>query len=416
MKKQTKKIGQPEINIGLIGHVDHGKTTLTQALSGKWTDTHSEEIKRGITIRLGYADAIFYKCPKCDEPECYGVSKKCKKCNSECEPLRKVSFVDAPGHETLMATMLSGAAIMDGALLLIAANEPCPQPQTKEHLMALDIIGVKDIIIVQNKIDLVSEEEAIKNHQQIKEFVKGTIAENAPIIPISAQHSINIDSLVQTIEEVIKTPKRDITKPPMMFVARSFDINRPGSNIDILVGGVLGGALKQGILKIGDKIEIKPGRKVEREGKTTWETLSTEIESLKTGSESVKEVGPGGSIGILTKLDPSLVKADNLTGNIVGIHGKLPDIWYEFTLEPHLLKRVIGSKDELNIDPIKKLEPLMLNVNSAVTLGVVIELKKNKVHVKLKIPVCAQLTDRVTISRRFGSYWRLIGWASICEK
>ncbi|MCK5261591.1 MAG: GTP-binding protein, partial [Thermoplasmatales archaeon] len=147
----------PEVNIGMIGHVDHGKTTLTQRLTGKWTDEHSEELKRGISIRLGYADAAFYKCPNCDEPQCYTTNKTCPHCNSPCELLRVVSFVDAPGHETLMATMLSGAAIMDGAVLVIAANEQCPQPQTREHLTALEIAGTKNIVIVQNKIDLVSE-------------------------------------------------------------------------------------------------------------------------------------------------------------------------------------------------------------------------------------------------------------------
>ena len=111
---------QSDVNIGLVGHVDHGKTTLTKA------DTHSEETKRGISIRLGYADIEFRKCPECDEPECYTTSEKCEHCGSETELIRKVSFVDAPGHETLMATMLSGAAIMDGAVLVIAANESCP--------------------------------------------------------------------------------------------------------------------------------------------------------------------------------------------------------------------------------------------------------------------------------------------------
>ncbi|MCQ2071013.1 MAG: GTP-binding protein, partial [archaeon] len=133
---------QPEINIGMIGHVDHGKTTLTKALSGEWTDRHSEEIKRGISIRLGYADVAFYKCPVCQGSEAFCTKKECPKCGAETEFLRAVSFVDAPGHETLMATMLSGAALMDGALLLVAANERCPQPQTKEHLMALSIIGI----------------------------------------------------------------------------------------------------------------------------------------------------------------------------------------------------------------------------------------------------------------------------------
>ena len=116
----------PEVSIGLVGHVDHGKTSLTEALTGKWTDTHSEEIKRGITIRLGYAEATFYRCPKCKGHEQYSVTPKCQKCFSDCSPIRTVSFVDAPGHETLMATVLSGAALMDGALLLISAIEQYP--------------------------------------------------------------------------------------------------------------------------------------------------------------------------------------------------------------------------------------------------------------------------------------------------
>src|SRR5256712_795046 len=151
--------GQPEVNIGVVGHVDHGKSTLTERLTGERTDRHSEEIKRGISIRLGYADMAIYKCRKCDEPTCYSNQELCKIHNVKGELQRIVSFVDSPGHETLMATMLSGAAIMDGALLVIAANEDCPQPQTKEHLMALGIIGVDKIVIVQNKIDIVDPKQ-----------------------------------------------------------------------------------------------------------------------------------------------------------------------------------------------------------------------------------------------------------------
>jgi len=176
---------QPEVNIGLVGHVDHGKTTLVQALSGSWTDQHSEEMKRGISIRLGYADATFRHCEGLDEPECYTVTEECPD-GSESEPLRTVSFVDAPGHETLMATMLSGASLMDGAVLVVSANEPVPQPQTEEHLMALDIIGIDNIVIAQNKVDLVDADTARNNYEQIKEFVAGTVAEDAPIVPVSA--------------------------------------------------------------------------------------------------------------------------------------------------------------------------------------------------------------------------------------
>ena len=143
---------QPEVNIGLVGHVDHGKTTLTQALSGVWTDTHSEERKRGISIKLGYADTAFYKT---NDGAHYPLGRHPEGSKDVEEDLeRVVSFVDAPGHETLMAIMITGASLMDGALLMVAANEACPQPQTREHLMALEIAGIENIVVVQNKICL----------------------------------------------------------------------------------------------------------------------------------------------------------------------------------------------------------------------------------------------------------------------
>jgi translation initiation factor 2 subunit 3 len=401
---------QPVINIGLVGHVDHGKTTLTEQLSGKWTDTHSEEMKRGITIRLGYADSWFYRCGKCGS---LGVKASCKKCGSPAEPIRKVSFVDAPGHESLMATMLAGATIMDGALLLIAANETCPQPQTREHLMALEIIGIKNIVIVQNKIDLVKEEEALKNYQQIKAFLKGTAYENAPIIPIAAKHGVNMDMLIQAIEETVPTPKRDPSKTPLMFIARSFDINRPGTDPAKIVGGVLGGALSQGQLKVGDEIEIRPGHEIERQGRKVWVEIKTKVIGLKTGGESVDSLVPGGSIGVLTSLDPSVVKSDTLTGNIAGYPGKLPPVHYNFTLDLHLLERVVGSKEDIVVEPVKMSEILMLNVNSAATIGVVSKLGKGQLTCGLKIPVCADIGARVTISRRIGARFRLIGYGII---
>src|SRR3989344_5145871 len=214
--ESSESCDQPEINIGMVGHVDHGKTTLVQTLSGKWTDTHSEEVKRGITIRLGYADVSFYKCDKCQGIDAYGTTPECKHCKGHAKLLRKISLVDAPGHESLMATMLCGANIMDGALLLVSATESCPQPQTREHLQALDIMGIQNVIVIQNKIDLVKEEEAKKNYDEIKAFLKGTKFESVPIIPMSAVHGINVDVLVQTIEEKFKTPARDLSAKTLM--------------------------------------------------------------------------------------------------------------------------------------------------------------------------------------------------------
>ncbi|MBI3037387.1 translation initiation factor IF-2 subunit gamma [Candidatus Woesearchaeota archaeon] len=399
----------------MVGHVDHGKTTLVEAITGRWADTHSEEIKRGITIRLGYADAEFRKCPKCPKPTCYTTKDICGNsgCGEKTVLARKVSFVDAPGHESLMATMLSGAAIMDGALLLIAANEACPQPQTREHLVALQIVGIKNIVVVQNKVDLVSEEQALENYRQIKEFVKGTHYESAPIVPISAQRKVNIDVLIDVIIETIHVPQRERDAVPMMLVARSFDVNRPGALPKDLQGGVLGGAVKQGVFRNGQEIEIRPGRKVEKSGKASWLPITTKIVGLRTGGASVAEVSPGGSVGISTTLDPGIVKADALAGTVVGIPGKLPPVWNEFRVEIHLLERVVGARDELVVEPLKVGETLMLNVNSSATVGIVAELKKNMVLLRLKLPVCAEAGSRVTLSRLLGSRWRLIGYGII---
>lgn len=405
--------GQPEINIGMIGHVDHGKTTLTQRLTGKWTDEHSEEIKRGISIKLGYADAAFYKCPNCEEPKCYTNNKKCPTCGGKCEILRIVSFVDAPGHETLMAIMLSGAAIMDGAVLVIAANEPCPQPQTREHLAALDISGIKNIVIVQNKIDLVSEKNAIKNYEQILKFVKGTCAENAPIIPISAHQDVNVDFLIKVMQDHIPTPKRERDKPPFMYVARSFDINKPGAGPKDLAGGVIGGSLTQGILKIGDEIEVCPGRRTEAEGKKQIERITTKVESLFTGGHSVEEASPGGLIAIRTSLDPARTKSDSYTGKIVGKIGQLPPILESFNVTINLLKRVVGTIEEKNVEPIKTNEPLMLTIGTATTVGIVSEFRGENITVKLKLPVCANQGQRIAISRRIDGRWHLIGYGQI---
>ncbi|NWG11429.1 translation initiation factor IF-2 subunit gamma [Candidatus Bathyarchaeota archaeon] len=410
-EKSKALLRQPEVNIGTIGHVDHGKTTLVQALTGIWASRHSEELKRGITIKLGYADMTIYKCPKCEPPKNYSTQPVCPDCGSKAVFMRAISFVDAPGHEALMATMLSGAAIMDGAILVIAADELCPQPQTREHLTAAEIIGVKNMIIVQNKIDVVDEKRAHESYEEIKNFVKGTIAEDAPIIPISAQRRVNIDFLIQAIEEFIPTPKRDETKPPLMYVVRSFDVNKPGTPIEKLEGGVIGGTILQGKFTVGEEIEIRPGITIEEKG--TYNPLFSEIVSLHIGEKSVDEVRSGGLVGVGTLLDPSFSKADGLTGNIVGKVGLLPPTLSEVTLEAHVLERAVGTKELMKIQEIILGETLLLHVGAAITTGKVTSMKKGTVTIKLARPVCTQTSSRVALSRKITGRWRFIGYGMI---
>ena len=328
------------------------------------------------------------------------------------EPIRKISIVDAPGHESLMATMLAGTTIMDGALLLVAANEKCPQPQTREHLTALEIAGIKNVIVVQNKIDVVPKERAQENYEEIKEFLKGSSYESSPIIPISAKRGVNVDFLLKTIQDFIKTPKRDGKADPEMFIARSFDINKPGSKSESIVGGVLGGVVVRGKLKQGDKVEIRPGRILTKNNQIVAEPLTTNIVSIISGGKTIKEVLPGGSMAVMTDLDPSIVNSDSLGGNVVGLPDKLPPIHYELKLKVTLLERVVGSQEDLTVNPIAKNEVLMLNVNSATTVGFVTNVHKDIVECKLKLPICAQ-KSRVTISRRIGNRFRLIGYGII---
>ena len=397
------------VNIGLFGHVDHGKTTLVEAVTGKWADVHSEEMKRGITIRLGYAETTFYKCKKCEEPNCYCTTNKCPTCFGDTEPIRTISFVDAPGHNALMATVLSGASLIDGALLIISADEECPQPQTAEHLMTLDIVGIKRIVIVQNKIDRVSVEKVKENYKQIKKFVKGTVAENAPIIPISAFQRVNIDALIQTIEKEIPTPERDLEASPRMHIARSFDVNKPGTELKKVSGGVLGGSLIKGVFNIGDKIEIRPGFPAGGE----YMPLKTEITALQKFGKNLKEAGPGGLIGVGTKLDPSLAKSDCLAGNIAGRVDDLPPMWNDLMLEVNLMKSVIGINQNTKVSAISTNEPLMITSGTGRTVGVVTSARENVAEVKLKAPICADKGDKVAIFRQFGGRWRLIGFGVI---
>jgi len=393
---------QAELNIGLLGHVDHGKTSVTKALTGTWTDIHSMEIKRGISIKLGYADAIFKKCKKCKEGEGYTRKDKCSCGNGELEILRKVSFVDAPGHETLMATVIAGSSIIDGALLIIAANEPCPQPQTKEHKMLLEALKMPNIVIVQNKIDLVTPAKAEENYKQIKAFLADSIYKDAPIIPISANYEANIDILIEAIEKHIPTPKRDEGKDPLLYIARSFDVNKPGTDIEKLIGAVIGGSLIQGKLKIGDEIEIRPG--ISKTEKSAPTPINSKIIGLYEGKESFQEVKPGGLVGISTLLDPSITKGDGLVGNVVGFSGKMPPVLNEINLEYSLLNRV----DFDNIG-LRQNEILVINVGTTTTLGFIEKLKKNKMNIKLRHPICANPGAVIAISRKIGQRWRLCG-------
>ncbi|KQJ82513.1 hypothetical protein BRADI_5g09350v3 [Brachypodium distachyon] len=258
------------------------------------------------------------------------------------------------GHDLLMATMLNGAAIMDGALLLIAANESCPQPRTSEHLAAVEIMRLQHLIILQNKIDLIQESAAMNQHEAIQKFIQATSApEGAPVVPISAQLKYNIDVICEYIVKKIPIPERNFTSPPNMIVIRSFDVNKPG-----------------------------------------------------------------GLIGVGTTMDPTLTRADRLVGQVLGEIGSLPDVFVELEINFFLLRRLLGVRTKGTekagkVSKLTKGEILMLNIGSMSTGARAVAVKNDLAKLQLTSPVCTSKGEKVALSRRVEKHWRLIGWGQI---
>jgi translation initiation factor 2 subunit 3 len=388
----------PVLNVGMVGHIDHGKTTLLSALSGKFADTHSEELKRGITIKLGYADVVLKK-----QGEGFGIK--------DGDDFRYLTFVDVPGHEMLMATMLSGAAVIDVAILVVAANEGI-KPQTREHLIALQAKHIDKVVVVQNKIDLVSKEEAVRNYEEIKKFVKGTIAENSEVIPVSALQGVNIDKIYEFLGRV-EIPERDLKSDPVFVIARSFDINKPGTSVDKLHGGVLGGALKRGVLKVGDEIEIRPGILIKEKNQEFYEPVKTRITSIYRGSYDIKEAVPGGSLAIETELDMALTKTDLLSGEVAGKVGGLPDVTDNLKIRAEHFKVVFGVEESTKVEDYKVGEMLMLSVNTSTTVGKIVKISGDELELKLSIPVVGFKGDYIGVARNLKGHWRLIGFGEV---
>ena len=331
---------------------------------------------------------------------------------------RHVSFVDCPGHDILMATMLNGAAVMDAALLIIAGNETCPQPQTSEHLAAIDIMKLKHIIILQNKIDLVQEKQAKEQHGQIQKFIHGTIAADAPIIPISAQLKFNIEVICEYICKNIPLPIRDFTSEPRLIIIRSFDVNRPGCEVEDLKGGVAGGSILKGVLRLGQKIEVRPGIVKTVEEKTICTPLYSRIISLFAENNELQYAVPGGLIGVGTLIDPMLCRSDKLVGQVLGAVNSLPEVYSEIEVSYFLLKRLLGVRMEgdkrgARIQKLTKGETLMVNIGSLSTGGKVTGVKQELAKIVLTNPVCTEVREKIALSRRIDNHWRLIGWGEI---
>ncbi|MDR0317846.1 MAG: elongation factor Tu, partial [Lactococcus lactis] len=245
MAKEVYDRSKPHVNIGTIGHVDHGKTTLSAAISkvlsdkgySKATDFASidaapEERERGITINTAH---IEYETEK-----------------------RHYAHIDAPGHADYVKNMITGAAQMDGAILVVAATDG-PMPQTREHILLSRQVGVKYLIVFLNKADLVDDEELM---ELVEMEVRDLLSEydfpgdDIPVIAGSALGALNgepqwvakVEELMDIVDEYIPTPERDTDKPLLLPVEDVFSITGRGT--------VASGRIERGTVKVGDEVEI----------------------------------------------------------------------------------------------------------------------------------------------------------------
>jgi translation initiation factor 2 subunit 3 len=390
-----------DITIDVVGNFADGKTTLVKAITSESTLRHSEEKKRGITIRLGYAHFLIYKCDSCGAFSRY---KKCEVCKSDSSLYYRVSIIDSPGHKTLMTIMLSGATLVDGAVLVIASNQKCPQPQTQEHIEALRIIGVKNIVVAQTKIDVVGKERAKESYNEIKDFMSKNGYPDAKIIPVFAAQDVTIPQLIQEIGK-FEVPDSSNEERTEIVVVRSFDINRPGADISELKGGVLGGGIKSGLLKINDNISIYPGVYI----KNSWKPLKTKVISMQSEFGPEKSASRGLMVGIETDLDPSLARRDNLSGALIVKSDTTPLFKNRIAIKYEAIQNKFDK-------PLQKNETVLLNVLSSKVLGTVVSSSNNGVVINLGASSLPYFVgERAILSRKLNNVWTVAGSGNIYE-
>lgn len=243
------------VNVGLMGHIDHGKTEVARALSEVVStaglDKHPQAQERGISIDLGFTSFHLNGY--------------------------LVTLVDAPGHAELIRSVVAGANIIDAAILVVAADEG-PKIQTGEHIIILQSFGITKVVVALSKMDLVEKNKLETVKKQIENVLKDTVLEGAPIIPVSAITGAGIEDLENALKGILTPPKRETEGPFKMPIDHSFHIKGAGT--------VMTGTVHRGKVSVGDEIEIMPLKQI------------TKVRSIQSFRESREEAQAGDRVGI----------------------------------------------------------------------------------------------------------------------
>ncbi|ARF09757.1 eukaryotic translation initiation factor 2 gamma subunit [Indivirus ILV1] len=411
---------QPTINIGMIGSVSNGKSSITEKLTGIKTQKYASEKERNITIKLGYANAKIYKCLECDPPDCYQSCQSeiynlnCKFCDQKMILMKHISIVDNPGHSALMATMLNGSSVMDYSILVESAANSEIALQTKEHLIATNLVGLKNKIVCMNKMDLVKKDIGLEKIKKLQNYLQEIeVTKDSLIVPIVANYGINVDVLCQYICEHIPEPSRDIESSLKMIVVRSFNVNKQEINIEDLQGGVIGGTILRGKVMKNSYVTVYPGLVLpnedsDKETKWTYTPITSKVISINSEKNNLEYAIPGGLIGIQLDIDPGLTVKDGLVGNIVTFFGENQaklKVFETIFIEFILLDKTLNTN-----------EIIMINCNSNNTKGKVIKIRKNKMEISLlENPMCLEIGDYITISQMTDKNMSIIGRGKVLD-
>lgn len=382
-------------------------------MTGTVTQKHSKELEKNITMKLGYANAKIWKCDLCGECAFSASNEKyyiCDPCDKDMTLVNHVSFVDCPGHNALMATMLNGTCVLDYTILVESAhNKEIPAPQTVDHLIITKQIGTPNYVTVVNKLDLVNKSTAKEIINNFKNFLEQHSV-TSPIIPISANFEINLDILCKYMAKM-KIPTRDLISKPKMIVIRSFNVNMPGIKVENLKGGVIGGSIVKGILNKNDKIILKPGfYKQNTDSKTrfTCYSLSSQVLSIFSDKTELKSAQPGGLIAVQLSIDPALSVDDNLSGNLL-LH---EDIAEKYNVYEDIAITYKPIKELSDYIPNKG-DTLVINSNGTDFIGIITKIKKNCPIIQLNKPMCCLIEDKISLSRKNGTTITIVGFGII---
>lgn len=399
---------QPIFNIGCLGSVSDGKSTMVYQLTGTKTQRHSNEKIRNITIKPGYANLKIWYCDSCEEYDSSSSEKTnllCRYCNTDCELVNHISFVDCPGHAELILTMMGSLSLMKGSVVVISAAEPInKKPQLRQHLIASKMANIDKLIICFNKLDLITKEVAIGRKKELDNLLNELEIIPYIIIPTSFNKKIGLNYLLKAMMEVFPPQENLFNSDSFFRITRSFDINKPGTNWQDVNGGVIGGSLINGEININDIVEIKPGILSKgKDGKIVCQSIITKILSLETDGKNIDRVIPGGLIGIGTEIDPYYCKNDMLSGNVMGKPGTLPDVYNEVKLKYKTLVDFDGKWEPKNGDTV------FLQIGNVSVESRLAKVNKENFTFSLLKPACIENNSKILICRKDEGILKIVG-------